>query len=253
MAPPVLAFSMLSLVVLSILPAYADTGTIQVVAGKAYQVGYVASGVNVQSIQTNPTYEELVAQVQVSSPNALLELTIPRSLLDSKQGSGDIPFIVVIDGTLGNVEEKNPTPDSRTIAVQLSPDNKQVEIIGTYVAVSGPAGSTAPAVPSSTQVGPATVANQTSTTQVPGQGMSSPQKPNSAPPTQTTIPTVSGENFTASKNATQNLVFKVPYLPSVEISLSYVDMGVIGAIAIVIAIVIASAARKNGRVVRKSP
>ncbi|MDE2588353.1 MAG: hypothetical protein KGL95_01635, partial [Patescibacteria group bacterium] len=122
------------LVVFTVSPALADTGVIPVVAGKTFQVNYNANGVKIQNIETNPTYEELTVSVQVSSPNALLELTIPRDLLDSKQGNNDIPFITVIDGTLGNVEEKNPTLTTRTISIQLTPGNQQIEIIGTFVA-----------------------------------------------------------------------------------------------------------------------
>ncbi len=251
MVRPVLALSLLILVVFSILPAFADTGIMSVVAGKTYQVGYTASGLTVQGIQTNPTYEELTASVQVSSPNASLELTIPRALLDSKQGSSDIPFIVVIDGTLGNAEEKNPTADTRTIVIPLSPDNKQIEIIGTYVAISGPGGSAPPpATPSGTQGGPAPAVNHTSPSQSPSPVTSGLENNQTTTAVQPTTQVAAAKNY-AVPNMTQNILFRVPYLQNVTLSLSYIDMGVIGAIVIVIIIVIASVARKNNQVLQK--
>ncbi|HJU14097.1 MAG TPA: hypothetical protein VJ792_06525 [Candidatus Nitrosotalea sp.] len=244
------AFAIVFLTILSVYPALADSGLITVVAGKTYQVTYNSNGVRVQDIQTNPTYDELTAAVQVSSPNGYLDLTIPRALLDSKQGSNDIPFIVVIDGTLGNVEEKNATPESRTITIQLSPENKEIEIIGTYVAVSGPTGgiSQAPQTvgnqPSASQV----VANQSSiqTTQTPSGKPVTPSQP------QPTAPSSPALTPMSQTNATQNIILRIPYVPGFVMSLSYIDLGVIGAIVLVIIIVIASSARRTSRIARRS-
>jgi len=244
----VLAVAVIVLVMLSIIPAFADSGTVSVVAGKTFQVNYTANGVNMQGMETNPTYDELIATVQVSNSNSYLELTIPRALLDSKQGNNDIPFIVVVDGTLENVEEKNPTSTTRNISIQLTPGNRQIEIIGTFVAISGPAGSnvqapltsstpsqTTPSKPQTNQ----SVSHLPPTTEMPS---TNPMTPSTTKSTQANITL---ENATTQVNMTQNVVFKIPYMPNITISLSYVDLSVIGAISLVVIIVIASAARRR--------
>jgi hypothetical protein len=249
----VLVTSLLFLVAFSISPALADTGTIPVVAGKTFYVNYNANGVKIQNINTNPTYEELTVSVQVSSQNALLELTIPRELLDSKQGSNDIPFITVIDGTLGNVEEKNPTDTTRTISIQLVPGNQQIEIIGTFVATSGPNGG-------STQNSSSTSNTQTQVTQKtyaenpPTNVSQTPQSTIQTTPVQKTPPqttAMSQENATSNLNLSQNIVFKIPYLQNATITLSQIDLAVIGSIALVVIIVIASVAKRKLSPVKK--
>ncbi len=245
-----LAFSVIFLLVLSVIPAFADSGTMTVVAGSAFQVNYNANGVKIQGMQTNPTYDELIVSVQVSSPNASLELTIPRALLDSKQGSNDIPFITVVDGTLENVLEKNPTSTTRTISMQLTPGNGQIEIIGTFVAVSGPTSGNIQTTPTPSNIPSQTTqpkqeANQSATHQP-----STTQPPSTIPEilSQTkpeTQANVTSENGTSHTNMTRNIIFQIPYVPNGVISLSYIDLSVIGAISIVVIIVIASVARRR--------
>ncbi len=251
----VLGISLLFLIAFSVSPALADTGTMPVVAGKTFYVNYNANGVKIQNINTNPTYEELTVSVQVSSPNALLELTIPRDLLDSKQGRNDIPFITVIDGTLGNVEEKNPTATTRTIAIQLAPNNQQIEIIGTFVATSGTNGGSIQNSPTASNT-----QTQTQSTENPPPNVSQTPPSVTQPPTYTTqtpsvqkIPTqtIQQENATSQLNMSQNIVFKIPYLQNVTISLSQVDLAVIGAISLVVIIVIASVAKRRPSQVAK--
>lgn len=230
------------LVVFTVSPALADTGVMPVVAGKTFQVNYNANGVKIQNIETNPTYEELTVSVQVSSQNALLELTIPRDLLDSKQGNNDIPFITVIDGTLGSVEEKNPTTTARTISIQLTPGNQQIEIIGTYVAISGPTGGSTQ-TPSSTNTQTQTTPTHTETSSNASQTPSSTTQLPPAPKTSQTV--TLGKNATSQLSLPQNIVFKIPYVQNVTISLSQIDLAVIGAIALVVIIVIASVAKRR--------
>lgn len=235
--------SVIFLVVLSTIPVLADTGSFNVVSGKTFQVNYNANGVTIQEMETNPTYDELTVTVQVSNPNSSLDLTIPRSLLDSKQGSNDIPFIVVVDGTLANTVEKNPTSSDRTVTIQLTPGNKQIEIIGTYVAMSGPSGSsTAQTLPTTGQ--PQTTQKPTNQT-----GGTTSTKPAPTPST-SQAPTTRAEQTTSpsaavATNASQNVIIKIPYLQKVTVTLSAVDLTVISAIVLVIIIVVASAARRK--------
>ncbi len=171
--------------------------------------------------------------------------------MDSKQGSNDIPFITVIDGTLGNVEEKNPTETTRTISIQLSPENQEIEIIGTYVATSGASNNLSQTTATTSSPSPSpTPANVTTTQQTP------PSKTQVLPvesnQTKTQLPvSIPQENVTDTTNLFQNIIIKIPYLQNVTISLSQIDLAVIGAISLVVILVIASVARRPSRIAKK--
>lgn len=240
MIRPVLAVSVLLMVVFPIIPAFADTGSFLVESGKTFQVSYIATGVKIQDIETSPANEELIVDVQVSSSPASLELTIPRNLLDSKQGSADTPFLAVVDGTFVNIKEINPTSTTRTVIVPLSTSNSQIEIIGTYVASPGPSGASIQTVqppsnhttlpaPQSPQQLPRVTAPQTPV--VHNQTMTGAQKENVT--TQSSL-----------ANQTQNIVVRIPYLPNMAIHISHIDLAVIAAI-IILAIIVASVARRR--------
>jgi len=243
-----LVVPVLFLVFSSLSPVFADTGSFPVVFGNTYQINYNANGVKIQDIEANPTYDELTVSVQVSSQSASLDLTIPRDLIDSKQGNNDIPFIAVVDGTLANMVEKTPTATTRTVSLQLTPDNKQIEIIGTYIVTPGPNGGVTPSQPSSPvqQTAPA-----------PSTYTPTPPVPPTSPPTgvqnsttssgapSKTQQNVTQQNTLSNANVGGNIVFTIPYIPNATINLSPIDLAVIGAIFIVVIIVIASTARKR--------
>ena len=123
---------------LSFVPAFGDTGSITVVSGKSYQINYDAKYVQVTSVQLNKVDQGLVFSIQATSPIATLEITLPREIIDAtkKDGSND-NFIVLVDGTFTSYVEKNSNQTSRTIMIQLAPENKELEIIGTSLAGSG--------------------------------------------------------------------------------------------------------------------
>ena len=252
----VLAVPVLFLVVFSLAPVFAVTSSFPVIFGNVYQINYNANGVKIQDIEPNPTYDELVITVQVSSPTASLDLTIPRALLDSKQNNSDIPFIAVVDGTLVNVEEKTPTSTTRTVSLQLTPGNKQIEIIGTYLVAPGPNGGISPSssspAPQTTPASPA----YNHTLSVPTVSPHTESRNTTTSSYQPVVPSqakqnIAQENTLSSANTTGNIVFTIPYLPSVTINLSPIDDAVIGAIFIVVIIVIASTARKRPRKIAK--
>jgi hypothetical protein len=123
---------------LSFVYVFGDTGSITVVSGKSYQINYDANYVQVTSVQPNQEDQGLVFSIQATSLSATLEITLPRELIDAtkKDGSND-SFIVLVDGTFTSYVEKNSNQTSRTILIQLAPENKELEIIGTSLAGSG--------------------------------------------------------------------------------------------------------------------
>lgn len=237
----------LFLVFSSLSPVFADTGSFPVVFGNTYQINYNANGVTIQGIEANPTYDELTVSVQVSSQSASLDLTIPRDLIDSKQGNSDIPFIAVVDGTLANVVEKTSTATTRTVSLQLTPDNKQIEIIGTYIVTPGPNGGVAPSQPSPVQqTAPVPVTPTPTPPVLPPFPPAGAQNSTTSPETPSKTPqNMTPQNMSSNANVGGNIVFTMPYVPNATIHLSPIDLTVIGAIAIVVIIVIASTARKR--------
>lgn len=123
------------LVLLSFFPilAYAEQQTISVDFGKLYEIAYDAKDVTVFEVEPNSDEIELIFQVDVTSPIATLELTIPRDLLDSKENGDDVDFFVIADGDLVTFSEKEPTEITRTLFIQLSPGTSEVEVFGTHL------------------------------------------------------------------------------------------------------------------------
>lgn len=125
------------LLVSSFVLAFGDTGSITVVSGKSYQINYDAKYVQVISVQPNKDDQGLIFSIQATSPIATLEVTLPREIIDAtKKDGSDDSFIVLVDGTFTSYVEKSSTQTSRTILIQLAPENKELEIIGTHLASS---------------------------------------------------------------------------------------------------------------------
>jgi hypothetical protein len=114
--------------------SYAEQQTISVDFGKLYDIVYDAKDVTVFEVEPNSDEIELIFHVDVTSPIATLELTIPRDLLDSKENGNDVDFFVIADGDLVTFSEKESTETTRTLFIQLSPGTNVVEIFGSHLA-----------------------------------------------------------------------------------------------------------------------
>ena len=120
----------------SFVSAFADTmGDLNTVAsGQNYQIHYEAKDSSVQNVQANKDGLSLVFSIQATTPVATLQLTLPRDLIDATKSDGtDDVFIVLVDGTFAAYTEKSTSSLSRTILIQLTPENKEVEVIGTHL------------------------------------------------------------------------------------------------------------------------
>ncbi len=126
------------MLILSFAPSFATLGSITVTTDKPYQINYDAKDVKVLGAQPNTSDQGIDFSLQVSSPVATLQVTIPRELLDDKNKDGtDGNFIILVDGTFSSSFIEQKTPATRSILVQLSPENKDLEIIGTTLAGTG--------------------------------------------------------------------------------------------------------------------
>jgi len=235
--------------VISIIPVFADNGSVSVVSGKTYNVQYVSTGVQITDAQADQSLGEILFTIQVLQNDATLQITLPRELIDSKNSNGtDSDFLVVVDGVLTKAQETT-TSTTRTLQfTHLTTDEKEIDVIGTYLASST---SVAPTTPST----PAPIVptqNQTTVTTSPPVVKVPP--PTSTPPP--TTPAINPINATSEKTFIQktfdNIISKIPYLTTFVNTLSVIDYAIIGSIALVIVLVIASVAKnKSKRVAKK--
>lgn len=224
----------------------ADSGQLSVFSGSNYQINYNTKDSAIQNIQVNKDSSSLELSMQASSSAASVELTLPRDLIDAKKSDGsDESFIVLVDGVFATYAETNSTPQTRTILIQLSSENKDIEIIGT-------------------SIGTGALVSQNNTQQT-----TVPQKPTEPLMTQnqtqmpTSQPTPAKQNN--AQNNTQNTIsspdvlqqftsilnFDSSHLP-LNLERQLVEYSVISAIVIVIIIVIASSVKRtNQRKIRK--
>lgn len=224
------------LILLSFSPfsVFAKAQTISVDYGKLYEITYNAKDVTVFEVVPNPDEVELIFEVDVTSPIATLELTIPRELLDATEDGEDAPFFVIADGDLVTFSEKKAT-DTRTIFVQLSPGTSELEVFGTHLV-----GKTFENVPEEeipTKETPQEEPSSPSEEQPPEQEMT-PQTEMEEKPTESSIE--KPPQMTEKETTSQNMFdFTLPNWSPVEISKRQMtEFTVAGAVFVVLAIVI---------------
>lgn len=120
---------------IGIAPVFAQTSqqyTIKDVhSGQSFQIPYDITGATVSDMSISSQDTSLVISLQ-STANGNLTVTLPRSIIDAKDGANDDQFFVLVDGADTDFVE-NKTPTDRTITVSIPQDTMQVEVIGTQV------------------------------------------------------------------------------------------------------------------------
>ena len=103
-----------------------------------YEVSYDIVGGDVFDVNLDADFVELIIDF-AAIEDGLVELTIPRGLLDSKLNpSEDDIFFVLVDGFETEYVEVESDPDSRIIIVPFFAGDKELEIIGTEALSSTP-------------------------------------------------------------------------------------------------------------------
>jgi hypothetical protein len=226
---------------------FGDTGSTTVVSGKSFQINYDANYVQVLSAQANTQDQGLIFSIQVTNPTSTLELTLPRELIDAtKKDGSDDSFIVLSDGAFTSYVEKSSDKTSRTILIQLAPENKELEIIGTCLASSGnggagttqtPSSPTQTPIPSPTQQQPNQTSQQQNQTSIPA------QKPTANAPAQ---------NLSVQELLSKIFHFTLPNLPFNVADKQMIEYLVIAAVILILIIVIASSKKsKTKKQIRK--
>lgn len=103
-----------------------------VVQGQSYNVTYAITNGKVLTILPDITTKSLAIRIQPSGIGTIT-ITIPRSLMDSKNSNQDKPFVVQDDGMSTTFNETRTDPNSRTLAIPFGSSNTQITIIGTTI------------------------------------------------------------------------------------------------------------------------
>ncbi|MBI3623875.1 hypothetical protein HY212_07395 [Candidatus Pacearchaeota archaeon] len=236
---------------LSFVSVFGDTGSITVVSGKSFQIHYDANYVQVLSVQANTQDQGLIFSIQVTNPTSTLELTLSRELIDATNKTGSADFIVLADGAFIPNVEKSSDQTSRTILIQLAPENKELEIIGTSLASSANGGTSTTQNPSS----PA----QTPTTKPAQQQNQSSQQPSNtqSQQNQTSTPAKPTENTSTQNLPMQKILSKILHfmLPNLPFNMAYkqiIEYSVIASAILILIVVIASLKKsKTKKQIRK--
>ncbi len=83
-------------------------------------INYEIDGAAVMDMQIDPDFIELIVDID-STNDGLLEISIPRALLDAKFGETDDIFFVIVDGFDTEYLELSDVPDSRTLIIPFFP------------------------------------------------------------------------------------------------------------------------------------
>lgn len=108
---------------------------IQMVDGTYFAPDHAIQGGSVQDMYTNPQEGTLVIDIEAIE-DGMLEIMLPRDLVDSQTADGDdSEFFVLVDGEEAAHEETAADEDSRTLTVGFTTGAEKIEVIGTSVAI----------------------------------------------------------------------------------------------------------------------
>lgn len=99
--------------------------------GQSYPVDYSLTGATVNDMSLDSNQTSLVISLQTTS-DGNMTITLPRTLIDAKNGANDDKFFVLVDGTDTDFQESKTSTD-RTLTMPFSDGSEKIEIIGTQV------------------------------------------------------------------------------------------------------------------------
>lgn len=114
--------------------AFAEMGSTSVeVEGVSHEINFNVEGVTFLGVEPDLEGFELIFQVEVTETGGILEITLPRDLLDSKFEGEDDEFFVIADGELVEFSETSSTETTRTLLIELLIGTEEVEVIGSQI------------------------------------------------------------------------------------------------------------------------
>ena len=107
--------------------SYGDVGSISV---DSFDVEYNIENGILDTIFLDPDFVELILTMDTFS-DGVVEITIPRSLLDAKFDTLDDEFFVLVDGFETDYAEIDSTSEYRTLVIPFFGGDSVIDIIGT--------------------------------------------------------------------------------------------------------------------------
>ncbi len=100
--------------------------------GTNFLITYTITGGQVQDIRADTQAKSLIISIQTDG-DGILNMTLPRSLIDSRIGGQDEQFFVLNDDQESYFQETNTTNMNRTISIPFEDGTEQIEVVGTQV------------------------------------------------------------------------------------------------------------------------
>ena len=131
-----ISFGLILFTMVSFAFVYAETIPVDV-EGNSFEIEYDVTGMTISSIEADTDSISLILTVDVTASNGILDIVLDRSFFDSTFEGLDDDFIILADGEEPTFSETNTTSESRTLRIELSAGNEEIEIIGSVFGDSG--------------------------------------------------------------------------------------------------------------------
>ena len=102
------------------------------IQGQTYNATYQITNGKVLAIIPNTDAKSLAIRIQPSG-SGTISITLPRSLIDSKNNGQDSQFVVQTDGVSTTFNETRTDSNSRTLTIPFGSNNAQITIVGTQI------------------------------------------------------------------------------------------------------------------------
>lgn len=103
-------------------------------AGETLDVMYVIKNGAVSSIDVDTDFLSILLFIKSEEDQpGSIEITLPRALIDAKDGLKDKEFFVFIDGEPSNYKELRATDQFRTLLIEFPEEAEDIEIVGTNI------------------------------------------------------------------------------------------------------------------------
>src|SRR5574341_550549 len=126
----------IKLLIGNIQPASSQEGNKLFFEGKYFEVPVKILNGTIMSTTIDPDNTSLLMNIRTNhTRDGILEIQLPRTLIDYKtDANDDQKFIVIVDGEEVDFAETDTTASDRTLKIPIAAGATEVEIIGTHVA-----------------------------------------------------------------------------------------------------------------------
>ena len=106
------------------------SGPTMKVDGTDFSVKYSITNGKVLGMKIDTNSKSLIVSIQTTG-DGVLTVTLPRGMIDAKNGDADTKFVVMNDGQETTFDETGTTTADRTLSIPFTNGTTQIEIIGT--------------------------------------------------------------------------------------------------------------------------